>query len=352
MLPMPKPKRLSQAAIAKSLGVSRATVSLVLRGGSGSADETKKRVLAAANTMGYRPNALIRSIRSGKSRTVGVLVQPQDSYWREVCYGIHDRLIESEHLPFFLWNNDHLESGSEEYSLKQIHRLLDRWVDGVIFWPFFAALYKQHLEEFQNRNIPLVAIHHALDNVQADVVESDEAQIADLAVTHITELGHREILVIAGPKGMHWSDSRADAIFAKLKVGPDVVVHDVRVHPGARYYAQATAEVTAALRAHPNVTAVIASIDKYAQCTYQAAAALGWKIPDRLSVLGIADLDFAATMSPPLTTVRQDGYAIGRRAAQVELERSTGLLLGSPRRYREPGKLVSRQSTAKVPAGF
>jgi LacI family transcriptional regulator len=342
---MSKPKRLSQASIAKSLGISRATVSLVLRGGQGASEETKTRVLAAANQQGYRPNALIHSIRSGKSRTVGVLVQPQDSYWREVCYGIHDRLIESEHLPFYLWNNDRLSSGSEEYSLQQIHRLLDRWVDGVIFWPFFADLYKQHLPEFQNRNIPIVAIHHVIDNVQADVVESDETQIAELAVKHLVELGHREILVVAGPKGIHWADSRADAMFAHLAQINDAVVHEVRIHPGARHYAAATVAVTEAMRARPGITAVIACTDKFAQNAYEAAATLGWEIPARVSIIGVADLDFAAVMSPPLTTIRQDGYAVGRRAAQVELERSTGLLIGPPRCFREPGLLITRRST-------
>jgi DNA-binding LacI/PurR family transcriptional regulator len=102
------------------------------------------------------------------------------------------------------------------------------------------------------------------------------------------------------------------------------------------------------MRAHPGVTAVIACTDKFAQNTYEAAAILNWEIPDRISVIGVADLDFAAVMSPPLTTVRQDGYAIGRRAAQVELERSTGLLIGPPRFFREPGTLVIRQSTRPV----
>lgn len=343
---MSKPKRLSQAAIAKSLGVSRATVSLVLRGGQGAAEETKARVLAAATQLGYRPNALIHSIRSGKSRTVGVLAQPHDSYWRDVCYGIHDRLIESEHLPFFLWNNDRLTSGSEEYSLKQIHRLLDRWVDGVIFWPFFADLYKQHLPEFETRNIPMVAIHHVIDNVPADVVESDEAQIAGLLVDHIAGLGHREVLVVAGPKGIHWADSRANEIFKRLGKVSGMRPHEVRIQPGARNYAAATTAVRAALEAHPDATAAIACTDKFAQSVYEAAGSLGWKIPRRLSVIGVADLDFAAVMSPPLTTVKQDGYAIGMRAAQVELERSSGLLVGPPRTYREPGALILRKSTA------
>ncbi|HEX2861555.1 MAG TPA: LacI family DNA-binding transcriptional regulator [Lacunisphaera sp.] len=344
---MPQPKRLSQAAIAKSLGISRATVSLVLRGGQGAAEETKKRVLEAASEMGYRPNALIHSIRSGKSRTVGVLAQPHDSYCREVCYGIHDPLIDSEHLPLFLWTNDHLDSEAswEEYSLKQIHRLLDRWVDGVIFWPNFAELYKQHLTEFESRNIPLVAIHHVLLDVPVDIVESDENQIADLIVNHLAGLGHRHYLVVSGPKGIYWADSRADAVTARLEKIAGASVQRVHVHPSARHVPAGIAAITAALKAHPKTTAVIACTDKFAQLAYAAANALELEISRRLSVMGVADLDFAAVMSPPLTTVRQDGYAIGQRAAQVELERSAGLLIGPPRRFREPVKLVVRGST-------
>ena len=102
---MSKPKRLSQSAIAKATGLSRATVSLVLRGGSGPSEATQAKVISAAKRLGYQPNDLVHSIRSGKSRTVGVLAEPHDSYWRDVCYGIHDRLIESNHLPLFLWHN-------------------------------------------------------------------------------------------------------------------------------------------------------------------------------------------------------------------------------------------------------
>jgi DNA-binding LacI/PurR family transcriptional regulator len=68
-----------------------------------------------------------------------------------------------------------------------------------------------------------------------------------------------------------------------------------------------------------------------------------------LSVASVADLDFAVLLSPPLTTVRQDGYAIGRRAAQYVLERSAGLLTGPPKRFRQPGIFMARKSTGPAP---
>src|SRR5690606_19145826 len=220
---MVKPKRLSQAAIAKATGLSRATVSLVLRGGTGPSEATQAKVLAAAARMGYQRNDLVLSIRSGKSKTVGVLAEPYDSHWRDICYGIHDRLIESNHLPLFLWNNHRLPVYTEDYGCQQIQRLLSRWVDGVILWPFFADLYAKHLHEFQNRNIPVVIIDHANPQVVADSVQSDEAEIAESIVGHLCGLEHREILLVSGPAGVGWADKRSHAIHAELAKVPGAV---------------------------------------------------------------------------------------------------------------------------------
>lgn len=346
---MTKPKRPSQAAIARATGLSRATVSLVLRGTAGPAEATQSKVLSVARRMGYQSNELVQSIRSGKSRTVGVFAQPYDSYWRDVCYGIHDRLIEADHLPLFLWNND--QPDREEYGLRQIHRLLSRWVDGVILSPVFADLYARHLHEFQTRNIPLVIIDHTTPHSAADVVESDEEEIAAILVGHVTKLQHRNILVVSGPENLGWADQRFLAIGKELKKVPGATVHGLRVPLGpqepndspepARLIAQALTE-------HPEVTAVIAGADRIAKDVYRAAAELQRAIPANLSVASVADLNFAALLSPPLTTVRQNGYAIGRQAAQVELERSAGLLSGAPRMFQLPSMLVERGSTAPL----
>lgn len=341
----PKPKRPSQLAIAKAAGVSRTTVSLVLRGGQGLTADTQARVLAVARKMGYRPNALVQSIRSGKSRTVGVLAHPHDSYWRAVCHGVHDRLVDADHLPLFLWNNEHATIDPETYAVNQIHRLLDRWVDGVILWPFFAALYSRHLQEFETRNIPVVTIDHQQSDMPADSVESDETQIARLAVGHLTALGHREILIVTGPAGIGWADERLAALTAEFQRVGGVRLHELRV-PLDR---EPVAEIAAALRARPSVTAAMSCTDNFAIAVYHAAQQLQIAIPQRLSVMGVADLDFASLLNPPLTTIRQNGYEIGRQAAQLELERSAGLLTGAPRQLRLPVTLVERGSTARPP---
>lgn len=333
-------------AIAKALGVSRATVSLVLRGGGGASEETQAKVLAMARKMDYRPNALVHSIRSGKSRTVGVLVAPHDSFWKEVCYGIHDRLSEADHLPLFLWDSERqADDDGHAWALQQIHRLLDRWVDGVILWPSFATLYAEHLHEFERRNIPLVTIDHTVPKLIADIVKNDEKMIAKLAVDHISHLGHRNVLILPGPPNFLWADQRDADMTAVLKKVKGMNYTALRPDFGENV----VDPVVAALKANPQITAVLAGTDHLAEKVYQAARILGREIPKDLSVIGVADLDFAHSLSPALTSIKQHGYEIGYKAAQVELERSAGILIGPPRNYEIPVKLVERASTAPPP---
>jgi LacI family transcriptional regulator len=344
---MIKPKRVNQHAIARATGVSRATVSLVLRGASGAAESTKSKVLAAAAKMGYRPNALVHSIRSGKSRTIGVMVPPHDTFWQKVCYGIHDRLTEADHLPLFIWDTEEHTEPKEPYALRQIHRLLDRWVDGVIFWPAFAELYGEHLNEFERRNIPVVSIDHHVPGLKSDVIGNDEEQIARFAVSHLTELGHRSFLVLSGPEGIGWSDGRNNAMVAEFARNKKLRASYLRLP----FSTDLTPLVREGLEANPSVTAVIGGTDLYAKAGYQAAVLLGRSIPDDLSVVGVGDLGFADVMSPPLTTIRQDGYAVGRRAAQVALERGAGLLSGPFRHFSMPVHFLLRNSTAPAVQG-
>src|SRR5438093_13474002 len=129
----------NQKRIADEAGVSQATVSLVLAGRDVTSRETRARVLRAAERLRYRPNLLVHGIQTGKTRMIGVMAPPFDYYWSEILYGIHDVLSAADHVPIALWtahtglgprNGDDFAASE----LEQIHRLLDRRVDGVILW--------------------------------------------------------------------------------------------------------------------------------------------------------------------------------------------------------------------------
>ncbi len=337
-----RPKRVSQAAIGKALGVSRATVSLILRGDKGAALKTQAKVIEMAKKMGYRPNALVRGIRSGKSRMIGVLVHPQGSFWTAVVHGIHDRLIEADHLPIFLWDSIRPEIKSEDYAIQQIHRLLDHWVDGVILWPRFTSLYADCLKEFESRQIPLVSIDHAMPQLSADTLASDEFMIAKLIVSHLAALNHRNFLVVSGPENLGWADHRSEALLSEVKPIPNTVVRLMRVPIDS----DVTEQILESLRQDASISAVIACTDGLAQQVYRAAKRLNLSLPRDLSVVGVGNSSNAEVMVPPLTTIEQNGYEMGQKAAQINMERGSGLLTGQPRHYTLPVQLIQRGSTA------
>ena len=302
----------SQSAIADKAGVARTTVSLVLRGGEGLKPETIRKVLKAAKDIGYRPNLLVQGIRTGKSRMVGVMVPPYDSHWSQVIYGIHDELADQNYAPIFLWSAHRDEEMDEDREVKQVHQLLDYRIDGVILWPYFAQMYAGHIKEFSDRNLPVVTVDCRINNgVQADAVLSNDWEGAKAVAGHLVSLGHKKIIHFCGPDSEEWAKMRREAFSGNA----DCLSIEVPLKPPR------TGIIREALQANPAVTAVFASTDHIAKDVYQVAAELALRIPEDLSVVGYSDLEFAKYLSPPLTTVHANPYAMGRRAASILIDR-------------------------------
>src|SRR5450432_2923934 len=155
---MARNQQVNQKRIAEHLGLSQSTVSLILSGGRASSDKTSQRVLQAAEKLRYRPNLLVRGMQTGKSRMIGVMMPPYDFYWSEILYGIHDVLAAADHVPITLWTahagpSSRRRNDPAPLELEQVYRLLDRRIDGVILWPRFAELFRQHLHEFSSRQL-------------------------------------------------------------------------------------------------------------------------------------------------------------------------------------------------------
>ncbi len=323
--------QVSQKSIALAAGVSQATVSLVLSGQPVTSESTRKRVLETANRLKYRPNLLVRGMQTGKTRTIGVMAPPLDYYWSEVLYGIHDALAAQDHVPITLWSA-HDRSGPwrrqapQANVLEQVHRLLDRRIDGVILWPPFATVYQQHVTEFSSRELPVVTIDHELPpRFHADSVLSDEDQGGDLVAEHLISQGHKIIGHLAGPGDALWAIARRKAFesaVARRNAMTQVIA--LEAPPGQP---QLAVQTVRQLLQRPNrPTAIFAASDLYAKVVYRVCREMGLSIPRDVSVIGFSDDDFSEEMEPSLTTVRQPSYDIGRKAAELVLGRSQGKL--------------------------
>lgn len=342
--------QVSQKRIAEQAGVSQSTVSLVLSGRRVNSDQTSQRVIQAAERLKYRPNLLVRGIQTGKTHTIGVMMPPFDFYWCEVLSGIHDVLATADHVPITLWpvhtgNSPRKREGPCGTELAQIHRMVDRRVDGVILWPAFAKLFSEHVHEFSSRNLPVVTIDHELPpEFNADYVGSDEVSGGQMIADYFYALGHRRLGHLAGHHDASWALARRDAFEQAVAGLPETTFISLEAPPGEPGRAIMPAREMLARPDRP--TAIFAATDLYAKTVYKAAGELNIRIPEDLSVIGFSDGDFSAEMAPPLTTVRQPAYEIGRRAAEIVLARSQGRIRDRGHHEELPVKMVIRESTS------
>jgi len=348
-------RQISQKVVAVEAGVSQATVSLVLAGRDVGSDQTRKQVLEAAKRLRYRPNLLVQGIQTGKTRMIGVMAPPYDFFWSEVLYGIHDVLTNADHVSINLWaahrgpgpRQRNSPSGDE---LEQIHRLIDRRVDGVILWPAFASMFMAHIHEFSSRNLPVVTIDHELPaEFRADSVFSEDARGGRAVAAHLLALGHRNVGHLAGAAAATWAVRRRSAFEGAIAECPGATCFTVEAdHGDDTTLAIKQARELLAMPDRP--TAIFAASDLYAKQVYHAAAEQKIRIPQDLSLVGYSDDDFAAELFPPLTTVRQPAYDMGCKAAELVLARTKEVVRREPQNLKLPVELVVRGSTAPLNA--
>jgi LacI family transcriptional regulator, galactose operon repressor len=341
--------------VAKAANVSLAAASRILRGDHKRfGEETCRRVIEASQQLGWRRNLLVNGMQTGRTQSIGVMIPPYDSFWVSVLSGIHETLEAVDYLPITVWIGDlreipHFER-DEDAGLRQINRLLDRRVDGLIMWPAVSVAYYDHFPEFVERRVPVVVIDHY--STVADSVETDEEQATAKVAEHLLSLGHRRIAFLSSREtsSQTWAVKRRTFFEDAVRRCRDARVKSWRLNPqGTNGPTVARELLTDDLRP----TAVFAATDHEAQFVYRAAAETGRKIPHDLSVVGFSDLDFAESMDPPLTTVQQRPREIGQLAAHLIVDRIDGIVPdgAQPTTVKVPADLVARESTAKIRRG-
>src|SRR4051812_884926 len=209
-------RRVSQQDIAREANVSRVTVSLVLAGKDQTSEETRKRVMEVAQRLRYRPNLLVQGMQTGRSHTVGVIMPSSMHFHGQVARGIHDELVTQNYVPIQLWTNPRTDTKVTE--LEQIHRLVDRRIDGVIIFPLDVSVPDMHFQEIWQRHIPLVTVDRET-TTHADHVGTDEEVGGKLAAEHLLSLGHKRVVHVTFPHRSGNVHRRADAFIKRMAKG-------------------------------------------------------------------------------------------------------------------------------------
>ncbi len=321
--------------VATLSGVSRATVSRVINGGP-VAETTRRRVLVVLEETGFRPNAAARTLASGRAGVVGVVlhVDPHllfgDRYFSQLLQGISDVLAERG-TGMMLW----LGNRSKEETLD---RILGMSLDGVIVT---AHSVDDHLVDgLVASSLPTVLVGHRSADRTASYVDIDNIAAADIVTSHLVKIGRKRIGHVTGARGTFSAEDRVTGYRNALEragLPPDELIVDGD-------YTEEAGAAGAMLLLDRAVDAIFCANDLAARAALKVVREAGLRVPDDVAVAGFDDLDFAAHLHPPLTTVRQSIRGQGAEAAGSLLQ----LLddpAGRPRRVILPTELVIRQST-------
>ena len=308
-----KPVGLKQ--LADYLGLNPTTVSVVLNDVPGRSipQATRDRIKAAAKKFNYQPSLLARSLRNRRTFTIGILVpELGDGYHTQVMSGIGDHLMEAGYF-YFTAHHRHRKDLVEEYS----QMLLGRGAEALI--AIDTALEHDY-------SVPVAAVAgHRLINGVTNVV-LDHRFAAQLTLTHLHSLGHREIAFIRGQPFSSDSAGRWNNIVAAAQeLG-------VTIHPGL--VVQLDRDISSPELGYPVVqqllssgrsfTALVAFNDMSAIGAIRALQDVGLSVPRDVSVIGFDDIKVAAFNNPRLTTIRQPLSNMGRIAAQCVLSQLNG----------------------------
>ena len=326
-------------SVAERAGVTASTVSAVLNNSSAARsvpDRTKKKILAAARALNYRPNFFARSLRVNRTHTVGIILEEiGDAYGSVIISGI-ERYLRQQNFFFFTVAHRHDKKLLATYSTM----LRERGVEGFITVDTFLT---------EEPALPTVAMagHRAIKGVTNIVLNHRRA--AHQALQHLMDLGHERIAFMKGSDLSLDSEDRWNAICeAASELGicmrPELIVElkgdDPTPNLGYPFAMQLLA------RKQP-FTALFAYNDISAIGSIRAFQEYGLRVPEDVSVIGFDDIQSAAYINPPLTTVRQPLKEMGETAARTLLDRIEGRLDDIPQIAIEP-ELVVRRSTARA----
>ncbi len=302
--------------VAKLAGVSRTTVSFVLNNVPGVkiSDETRQRVLDAARELNYYPTAAARSLASGKTQRVGLILGvgqerlAADAFLPSFLQGVTASLHQRGYLLLLQMAED--VPSHEAY----VRLIREQHVDGLILSG--PSSNDPLLAQLADENFPLI-LHGKLSEYDLPWVDVDNKAGAYQAVTHLIGLGHRRIGFVSNAPLSYSGARDRFAGYLQALTEHDIKPDEELVRTGTFLPETGQAATEELLRLPDRPQAVFAASDVVAIGVMHAIQSAGLQIPHDVAVVGFDDIFLAAHTQPPLTTVRVPAYGLGWTAAEV-----------------------------------
>jgi DNA-binding LacI/PurR family transcriptional regulator len=325
--------------VARAANVSTATVSHVLNDTRYVSDELRERVLRAIGELNYRPSHVAASLRTKRSQSILIIIPDiANPFFPPLVRGAQDA-FDRKGFAVIVGNTDRRHDRELEF----LNLALRTQADGIIINP--SQIGYDDLLEVIEQGVKVVLIGAHIDHPDLDIVRVDNRAGACDAVRHLIDLGHQRIAIVCGPMSTSSAWQRCAGYSqameeAGLTVRPDWVVEETFDQEGGYRGAQRL------ISQSERPTAIFATADLMALGVMQALRAAGLRIPEDMSVVGFDDIPAATLTTPPLTTINQPKYEMGKRAAELLLARIKGGKASSSRRGLMEYGLIVRGSTA------
>jgi LacI family transcriptional regulator len=324
-------------AVAEAARVSIYTVSAVLNGTSVGSDELRERVEQAIQATGYKRNAVARSLKTGRTQTIGVVIGDiTNPYYTDVVASVQQVLYRAGYAVMLCCNDRNVTLQRDHIAV-----LHDRMVDGLIISP--TGDDEQLRTALEQTHLPVVLVDRILEGLECDAVIIDNRAAVVGAMRYLLSLGHRRLGFVAGMYESFTGRERLAGYHAAL--GEAGVEYEPDLVQLGNFRIDDAYNATLRLMTLPQPpTAIFASNNLMVIGAMKAIAHLGLRCPDDVSLAGLDDFPWADAFHPQLTTVAQPTRRIGEQAAHLMLERLDGRAKGKGRRVVLDGELRVRES--------
>jgi LacI family transcriptional regulator len=330
--------------VAQKAEVSTATVSRVINGNYPVSKEAYEKVMLAIEEVGYRPNAIAKSLKMNKTYMIGMVVPDiSNPYFMEIARGV-ETVVSAFGYTLTFCSTDELP----EKEIKLLKALNEKRVDFVILASSLKA--EQPLIELMKQGLKIIMVDTILPNLNVDFVVEDNAKASYELVSYALGLGHKRVGIVNGIMSISTARERFEGFRQALK-DKGVAYNESYTVDGGYYRDVAYVNVKAMLeqsgQEHP--TLLYATNNQMTEGAMIAIKELGLRIPEDISIVSFGDIILPELIEPRLTVIIQNSRAIGEKAGEILMDRMEANEQQRPYGvYKIPSELQIRDSVNNV----